>query len=205
MLRVSSHSIFTKIVPADTHTERNFVIEPLDLRNSSALAALARQTYEETYHGSIFTPELFEFKFGDHYIKEILPHELADKNILYLVCKDGSKLVGYAKVEFSPDDAYLDKLYVLHAYQGLGIGSKLLTRCFEESLARGHGSMRVTAFEFNRKAIRFYESFGFKLQGEHQRHIHVMTGEPTKEFYVELVCENLSPQLKSRSSVKKQH
>lgn len=195
MMRVSLHSLFKSGACAGFCTQTSVRILTPAKRDIPALAALAKKTYEESYHGSIFTPELFDFKFGDNYINNILPAELKNPNIHYLVCKHANKLIGYAKMDFTDGGAYLDKLYLLKTYQGQGLGKLLLLRCFEETEKRGKTSMTLSAFEFNQRAIQFYESFGFHQQGEHHRHVHVMTGEETQEYYIDMKCDNLSAQL----------
>jgi GNAT superfamily N-acetyltransferase len=60
-----------------------------------------------------------------------------------------------------PDGWFLDKLYVLPAYQNRGVGSALLQNLIDEAKSAGV-ALRLTVLEVN-PAHRFYERHGFVL------------------------------------------
>src|SRR5262245_3613736 len=69
--------------------------------------------------------------------------------------------IGLIGVDRRPDFWFLDKLYLLPAYQRKGIGGYLLCRLIEDAKSAGVG-LRLTVLEVN-PAHRFYERFGFVL------------------------------------------
>ena len=57
------------------------------------------------------------------------------------------------------DDGELDDLYVLPPFRNMGIGSRILEKCMEEST----GNLYLYVFSRNLRAIAFYERFGFQI------------------------------------------
>jgi GNAT superfamily N-acetyltransferase len=62
-------------------------------------------------------------------------------------------IVGFSAVR----DGWLDHLYVLPAWQGVGIGGKLLDR----SMTENPTGLHLWAFAANRRALAFYARAGF--------------------------------------------
>ena len=69
--------------------------------------------------------------------------------------------IGLIGVERRPDHWFLDKLYLLPAYQNRGIGGWLLQRVMRDAKSAG-ALVRLTVLEVN-PARRFYERHGFVL------------------------------------------
>jgi GNAT superfamily N-acetyltransferase len=69
--------------------------------------------------------------------------------------------IGLIGVERYPDRWFLDKFYLLPAYQNRGIGSYLLERLIDDAKA-AQVPLRLTVLEVN-PARRFYERHGFVL------------------------------------------
>ena len=55
------------------------------------------------------------------------------------------------------DDGELDDLYVLPAFQNMGIGSEIIKKCISESPQK----LYLYVFTRNNRAVAFYESHGF--------------------------------------------
>lgn len=75
---------------------------------------------------------------------------------------DGGKSVGFLKA--SQCLRYLDKLYVLPWYQGLGIGRALVgeyLKCAQESLS-DDSTIWLEAGEYNTEALTLFKSMGYK-------------------------------------------
>jgi ribosomal protein S18 acetylase RimI-like enzyme len=70
----------------------------------------------------------------------------------------GDQAVGFLAVSNSADESWIDQLYLLPAWVGQGIGTKLL------DLARAElrPPIRLYTFQANERARRFYESRGFR-------------------------------------------
>ena len=70
----------------------------------------------------------------------------------------GGQTVGLLSVSSGADESWIDQLYLLPAWVGQGIGTKLL------DLARAElrPPIRLYTFQANERARRFYESRGFR-------------------------------------------
>jgi GNAT superfamily N-acetyltransferase len=77
-----------------------------------------------------------------------------------IVESDG-RAIGLIGVDRRPDCWFLDKLYLLPAYQRQGVGSFLLRDVIEEAKST-RMTLRLTVLEIN-PARRFYERHGFIL------------------------------------------
>jgi len=89
-----------------------------------------------------------------------------------------NNLVGVAEIEephASPvGDIHapeLNKLYVLHNFNGFGIGSKLIGLVEEAIRQHGYHEIWFWVWKPNEKAIRFYEHAGYHSIGEAMYHM----------------------------------
>lgn len=85
----------------------------------------------------------------------------------FVVTEPVGWIVGFADLGPAPDgadfDGELSALYVMRAYQGLGLGAWLLETALRAQLAAGRRVMGLWVLAANQRARRFYEAFG----GEH--------------------------------------
>jgi GNAT superfamily N-acetyltransferase len=61
---------------------------------------------------------------------------------------------------------YLEDLYVRPAARGSGVGRALFVEVVRRARERGCGRMEWTALDWNRRAIRFYESMGARQMSD---------------------------------------
>ena len=78
----------------------------------------------------------------------------------------GESAVGYALYFFTYSSflarptLYLEDLFVLEQFRGMGVGKKLLERCVEEARKQDCGRIEWSVLVWNKKAIGFYEKIG---------------------------------------------
>ena len=80
--------------------------------------------------------------------------------------------VGFIGCFNKGDDCEITTLYVLPEYQGLGIGSQLMTTLLEEVSNSTMHQLYLWVLETNTTAMRFYNKFGFVLSGERSEELH---------------------------------
>ena len=61
-----------------------------------------------------------------------------------------------------PNKVELDMMFIEEGHRGKGVGLQLMTEFKRWAKDKGYDSMKVTAYENNESAIRFYEREGFK-------------------------------------------
>jgi GNAT superfamily N-acetyltransferase len=84
-------------------------------------------------------------------------------NCFIVVDKD--KIVGFATYfiayySWAGKTVYLDDLYVLEKYRGLGIGTKLLDKVIETARGENCKKVRWQVSKWNERAIKFYKMRG---------------------------------------------
>lgn len=97
--------------------------------------------------------------------------ELKAKHIRYVAARDGDKLVGYAGIarlgRKTPYEYEIHTIGVDPAYQGQGIGKRMLTELLEHA---ADGTVFLEVRTDNEPAIKMYESFGFVNVGLRRRY-----------------------------------
>lgn len=92
------------------------------------------------------------------------------RNGRLLVLEQDGELAGYAVVgfcfslEFDGRYALLDELYVLPAFQGLGLGKQLMQQAEQLALAEGCRALRLEVNDDNPHARGIYERAGYTAQ-----------------------------------------
>lgn len=104
----------------------------------------------------------------ESYFRELLEDPKSD----ILIAKINEEVVGFAVMELNespPFDsliprkfAYMNDFGVKNSYQRRGIGKILFEACLEWSRNNDAASLDLNVWEFNKKAITFYESFGME-------------------------------------------
>lgn len=138
------------------------------------LRDLAIQTFTETFGGHNTDEQLQEF-FEQDYTLEVLGKELkSTENEVYFLRKDG-EVVGYLKVNWGEDqteqeleDSFeIQRIYILNAYQGHGLGKFLFEFALERAYASGKSWAWLGVWENNLEAQALYRKYGFEKFSEH--------------------------------------
>jgi ribosomal protein S18 acetylase RimI-like enzyme len=79
----------------------------------------------------------------------------------YIVCCEPD-----LPVDLTPDDYELRRIYLLHRFQGLGIGRVLMDAAVAYAAELGRKRLLLGVYGKNHEAIRFYEKAGFQHIGE---------------------------------------
>lgn len=135
-----------------------------------ALSALAKRTWSDAF-GEGVSPgnEAAELEQGrsEAYFAEALEAKTV------LVAEAGGVLVGYVQlgdvgipeVAVRPGDQCLQRLYVETTLQGQGLGRKLLEAALRQPRLAGASRVFLQVWAENERAVRLYESFGFRKAG----------------------------------------
>lgn len=126
--------------------------------------------YEKLAHECVATEEkLLATLFGAHPAAEVI-----------IATADGTP-AGFAlffhnySTFLAKRGIYLEDLFVLPEYRGRGIGKKLLAHLAHLAVLRDCGRLEWAVLDWNKDAIRFYESLGAKAMDEWT--VYRVTGE----------------------------
>lgn len=99
-----------------------------------------------------------------------------------IVAKDGDKVIGFVGYGEYHDSTLADcgevfAIYVLEEYHGKKVGYELMNAAFEK--LTDYKKIAVWVLKGNERAIRFYERYGFRFDGETAE---IMLGTPNTEL-----------------------
>lgn len=87
--------------------------------------------------------------------------------------------------DVGPDDLEIRRIYVLHRYQGLGLGRWLMEEALELARTRGVRRVLLGVYSLNESALTFYTRLGFTQAGtrefrvgSHEYHDHILQRAP---------------------------
>jgi GNAT superfamily N-acetyltransferase len=110
--------------------------------------------YEKMLTDVTATPELLEYWLFDKQAAEVLFAVVGGKEVGFaLYFSNFSTFLGKAGL-------YLEDLFVLPKYRGLGIGKALLVELARVAVERGYGRMEWSVLDWNKPSIDFYRSIG---------------------------------------------
>lgn len=142
--------------------------------DAKRLSELAEGTFRETF-GSLNTAENMDLHCQASYGEVIQAGEIADPNMMILLCEEHEELVGFAQLRWeqapgcvlakSPGEIH--RLYVARDWHGKGIAQDLMNACIEEMKAHGSDVVWLGVWEHNPRAMAFYRKFGFVEVGDH--------------------------------------
>lgn len=138
------------------------------------LAAIAEETFRDTF-AAVNTEENMEFHCRSHFGEAIQSREIADPNMVTLLCEQGGSLVGFAQLRWGqPPECVvgaapgeIQRLYVVRESHGQGIAHDLMNACLSEMASHASDVAWLGVWEHNPRAIAFYRKFGFREVGEH--------------------------------------
>lgn len=123
----------------------------------------------------------FEDEVTREYVEEFIKSAL-DEGVFIVAEKDGSivgEIHGY-KIGLRVFDHVLSNITIVVSpnFQGEGIGKKIFSKFIEEGeQIKEISRMELIARESNQKAIKFYKSLGFEIEGKLRQKIKNSTGE----------------------------
>lgn len=116
----------------------------------------------------------------DQYIAEEMNEvklvtELRDADNRFFLVWYNNGLIGYAKMRTQAQPKELachnpieiERIYVRKEYHDKKVGAALMDRCISHAISQGHDLIWLGVWEFNYKAVKFYERYGFEKFGSH--------------------------------------
>lgn len=100
--------------------------------------------------------------------------EITDPSYAFRLAEVAREPVGFVKlgpltlpVETAARAVELQQIYILHGFQGRGIGRALMDWALEQAGLRGAGEIYLTVYTDNQRARRVYERYGFEVIGQY--------------------------------------
>jgi ribosomal protein S18 acetylase RimI-like enzyme len=149
------------------HREGSVVIRSWERGDLEVIRRITWETWVATYAAFIPEDDLRRY-LDEHYTVLALEELMASEFFHGLLAVEQECALGYAKVQFHPDEqrCYLSSLYVVPAAQGKRVGKRLLGRA--ESVAREFGvdEIWLGVMVQNVQALDWYARLGFSFVRE---------------------------------------
>ncbi|WP_370866616.1 N-acetyltransferase family protein [Saccharibacillus sp. JS10] len=137
------------------------------IRESQVKDAKPLMRIDKLVWNSQNSPQIPVWKSRTHYLRNCPP-----ENQLVAEC-DGIIVgcVGWRPPTLMFSNAHVAEMYIaVHpAYQGLGVGKKLMAAVKLHTMRRGIKKLRLRVLSTNENAIRFYLRCGFQIEGKLER------------------------------------
>ncbi|MEP7238531.1 MAG: GNAT family N-acetyltransferase [Ferruginibacter sp.] len=148
-------------------------IRRLTVADVSALSAIARQTFYDTFTGTCTDADMQTF-LDQYYSEEQLGKELMDEETFCFFAEIEGTPVAY--LQFKEDynnfplikkwkALELKRIYVLTAFHSKGIAQKLMDFFLSFAAEKNYELVWLGVWEHNKRAQKFYEKYGFINSG----------------------------------------
>ena len=152
-----------------------FYIRPTKRTELEKLHAISVKTFKETFEAKNTKDNMATY-LKNKFSKKKLETEFSDRNTFFYFAYCDEVLVGYLKLNFKDAQkkavlegkAYeIERIYILKAHQGRGLGTQLFNKAIEIGKGKGYKLMWLGVWEFNHKALKFYKKKGLKAFDSH--------------------------------------
>ncbi len=146
------------------------------IEDAEMLTELSYKTFWDAFHEH---PQNAPEDLADYMAKafnlEQIRSEIDDENAIFLIAEIETQAVGYAKLIVGSIEEpvkatkpiELSRLYSKQEFLGNGVGPGLMEECFAVARKLNCDAMWLGVWEFNPRAQRFYQKYGFYEVGKH--------------------------------------
>ena len=140
--------------------------------DAASLAALGARTFADTF-GADNSPEDLDAYLAGAYSERLQAAECANPAIITLVAEGDRGLVAFTQLRRGPTPPCVTlpspvevwRFYVDRAWHGAGVARPLMDAALEAARELGAGSVWLSVWERNPRAIAFYTKCGFRDVG----------------------------------------
>ena len=162
------------------------------IEDAEMLTDLSYKTFWDAFHDH---PKNAPEDLADYMQKafnlETVRAELAEENSIFLIAEIAGEPAGYAKLMIdSIEDGInatrpieLNRLYSKQEFLGKGVGARLMKECFAIAREKNCDAMWLGVWEYNPRAQRFYEKYGFHKVG---KHIFQLGSDPQTDLLMQI-------------------
>lgn len=146
--------------------EVNTTRSRIDLRDMTAADLAEVQRIESAAYQDAWPARLFEKELENGFAQYLVAVEVAAERRGEAADVGDGTIVGFMGVWYMVDQLHLVTIAVDPAYQGRGIGQRLLLECLDLGYEAELNEVVLEVRESNSRARTLYEAFGFRKAGE---------------------------------------
>lgn len=149
-------------------------IRKATIQDIGKLKEIGRRTFYEAFSAETSEVDMIEY-LESGFSTEKLRSELVDPNSEFFFAELDEETIGYLKVnvgqaqtEIKDENALeIERIYVLKEYHGKKVGQLLYDKAIELAKRANANYVWLGVWEYNPRAIRFYEKNGFVAFDKH--------------------------------------
>jgi ribosomal protein S18 acetylase RimI-like enzyme len=156
----------------------NLSFEKCTIKDLNILVDISRNTFIHAFEKQNHPEDFWDYinkAFNENAIVEQLLNINSEFYFVYLK----NVLVGYFKLnkneaqteQFAKRSIELERIYVINEFQNQGIGRHILKKVIDLSKTYKATFIWLGVWQENKGAVRFYQTFGFKIFGSHPYYI----------------------------------
>lgn len=152
----------------------DFVLRRCVPGDEPMLSLVGGASFLEAFADVLDGPDILAHWHKNHSVEAYAKYLAPPENRVYVAeVAPGNAAVGYIvctapdfPIETKPEDYELRRIYLLHRFQGCGIGRALMDQAIASARELGYKRLLLGVYGANHGAIRFYEKAGFTQIGE---------------------------------------
>lgn len=158
--------------------------------DATLLSEMGARTFYESFAAQN-NPEDMAAYLASAFTQEKLAGEVADERAIFLIAEVNGEAAGYAKVRASEPEPCviganpmeLCRIYCETSWQGRGVGAALMQAARDAARSQGAQVLWLGVWEYNPRAIAFYERWGFRTVGSH---VFVVGSDPQTDLIMQV-------------------
>ncbi len=183
-----------RLTPSMFRNDPNtIIIRTPEVHEGEALLSYFRALFHESSQFMKFSSQFYDQQTKDFQEKFIESFNASERSFV-LLAYAGISIIGHIIIDnYGFERAnHRAKLVMglLKQYEGIGLGSALLTRAIDAAEQSGNLVLELQVKSFNNRAIKLYEKFNFEKVGCIRAAAHI-----DDEYYDELIYQYIFPSL----------
>lgn len=166
------------------------LIRPVTIDELEKLSEISETTFRETFSAQN-PPEIIDTHCASAFTVEKLRAEFQTMGSAFFFQEHESEFAGFLKLnagpaqteDFGDDHLEIERVYLLRAFHGKGLGKTLLNYAMTYAQGIGKTAVWLGVWEENTNAIGFYKALRFVPFGEH---IFDVGGDPQRDLLLRL-------------------
>ena len=142
----------------------NINICPCHQDDLETVSCILWETWKKSYSSFIPVDDLSLY-FNEHCTSKKLAEQYNDTQAIGFVAECDNVIAGYEKTYYNEKEnrLYVHQLYVLPAFQNLGLGKKLMKSAAERAKSLGLEKVWLGVMIKNESAIAWYKKMGYEV------------------------------------------
>lgn len=167
----------------------NINLRRASVNDATVLSAIAKETFYDTFVDTCTKEDMDGF-LEQYFNVEQMRAELNDENNYCFFAEIDGRPVGYLRFKEDYNNfelmrqwkaLELKRIYILKEYQGKGIAQELMNFLLDYAKEKKYEVVWLGVWEYNTKAQRFYEKYGFENSGH--MHDFPIGNTPQQDFW----------------------